>query len=440
MPKPPPSSTPPTEPAAAANARHVVDVEQVQWPTAPLVAMKGRGAVSQPAHRFSQELREPVDDGWTLPTGLESAVRPQHDDGDGDGDGVEELSHDEAVWWQQAPLAANTQVSQERARSAIQKNDSPDIYFDHSVNPYRGCEHGCVYCYARPYHSYLNLSPGLDFETRLFAKTNIAEVLRREIGHPRYQPASLNIGSATDCYQPIERDWQLTRQVLEVLCEARHPFSLITKSSAVERDIDLIAAAARQQGAAVYITITSLDAKLTRLLEPRAAAPHRRLRTIRRLADAGIPVGVSVAPHIPLLNDDMEQVLAAARDAGASSAFYTVLRLPWELNGVFQQWLHAHYPERAARVMARVRDLHQISEADRALGKSYNSQSFTRMKGQGLWADLVRQRFTRACAQLGLVRERVTLDWAPFAQWQAQQQKPPPPLQAQQGRAQMPLF
>ncbi len=421
MPKPPPSSTPPTEPAAAANARHVVDVEQVQWPTAPLVAMKGRGAVSQPAHRFSQELREPVDDGWTLPTGLESAVRPQHDDGDGDGDGVEELSHDEAVWWQQAPLAVTTQVSQERARSAIQKNDSPDIYFDHSVNPYRGCEHGCVYCYARPYHSYLNLSPGLDFETRLFAKTNIAEVLRAEISHPRYQAASLNIGSATDCYQPIERDWQLTRQVIVVLHEACHPFSLITKSSGVERDIDLLAAAAAQQRAAVYITITSLDPQLTRLLEPRAAAPHRRLRTIRTLAEAGIPVGVSVAPHIPFLNEDMEQVLHAAREAGATSAFYTVLRLPWELNAMFQQWLQVHYPERAQRVMERVRDLHGIAPEARSAGKSYDSQSATRMKGHGLWADLVRQRFERCCTQLGYTRQRTPMDWTLFDAWRAQQ-------------------
>ncbi|GAB2829843.1 PA0069 family radical SAM protein [Comamonas piscis] len=373
------------------------------------VARKGRGAVGAPRHRFASDVREWADDGWT------PAVAEAGDGADAD------LGADEGAWWQHTAESLPTQVHEERARSAIQKNDSPDIFFDHSVNPYRGCEHGCIYCYARPYHSYLNLSPGLDFETQLFAKTNIAQVLKAEISRPRYQPASLNIGSATDCYQPIERDLGLTRQLIEVLGEAEHPYSLITKSSAVERDIDLIAAAARKNAAAVYITITSLDPQLTRVLEPRAAAPHRRLRTIRRLAEAGIPVGVSVAPHIPFLTEDMEEVLAAARDAGATTAFYTVLRLPWELNGVFQQWLQAHYPQRADRVMERVRDLHQISDEDRLRGKSYDSQSFSRMKGQGLWADLVRQRFRRACAQLGYGRERIEMDWSGFEAWRARQ-------------------
>ncbi|MFG5775652.1 PA0069 family radical SAM protein [Comamonas sp. J-3] len=380
----------------------------VQLPVLPLY--KGRGAVSAPPHRFARDQREWLDDGWQA-----QAAGAQADGAD---------AADEGGGWAAAQSAPVTEVREEKARSAIQRNDSPDIYFDHSVNPYRGCEHGCIYCYARPYHSYLNLSPGLDFETKLFAKTNIAEVLRREISHPRYQRASLNIGSATDCYQPIERELCLTRQVIEVLGEAGHPFSLITKSSTVERDIDLIAAAAQEQGAAVYITITSLDAELTRRLEPRAAAPYRRLRTIERLVTAGIPVGVSVAPHIPFLTDDMEQVLESARQAGASSAFYTVLRLPWELNTVFQQWLQAYYPDRAARVMQRVRDLHQVSEADRQRGKSYDSQSFARMKGQGLWADLVRQRFTRACERLGFGRERTVLDWARFEAWQQHQQRP----------------
>ena len=414
----PPTPQPPAHLGLAAPATQTTrcseDVEAAPAAQQPApVLWKGRGAITAPRHRFARDVREWADDGWS---GSAAA-------------GTDEAG-DEAIWWQQAPQSLATQVREEVARSAIQTNDSPDIFFDHSVNPYRGCEHGCVYCYARPYHSYLNLSPGLDFETQLVAKTNIAEVLRREISSPRYRPASLNIGSATDCYQPIERDWRLTRQVIEVLSEAGHPFSLITKSSGVERDIDLIAAAARQQGAAVYITITSLDAQLARLLEPRAAAPHRRLRTIRSLADAGIPVGVSVAPHIPFLNDDMEQVLEAAREAGASTAFYTVLRLPWELNEVFQQWLITHYPDRAARVMQRVRDLHQISDADRQRGKSYNSQSFARMKGSGLWADLVRQRFTQACARLGYGRERVALDWAPFEAWQHQQAQ----QRAEQGR------
>lgn len=216
----------------------------------------------------------------------------------------------------------------------------------------------------------------------------------------------LNIGSATDCYQPVERELKLTRSVIEVLSEARHPFSLITKSSGVERDLDLIAPMAAKQLAAVYVTITTLDAELARKLEPRAASPQRRLRTIRTLAEAGVPVGVSVAPQIPFLNNDMEQVLQAAQVAGARSAFYTVLRLPWELNELFQQWLTLHYPQRAARVMARVREMRG--------GSDYDSNFATRMKGSGLWAELIHQRFHQACARLGLNRERIELDLTQF--------------------------
>ncbi len=371
-------------------------------PRNPLAAIKGRGAVSQLQHRFASDTREPLDDGWAP---LQRQAWPQALPSD-----------DDEIWWAGQP-AWQTQVRSEQVRSAVQKNDSPDIYFDHSVNPYRGCEHGCIYCYARPYHSYLNLSPGLDFETRLVAKTNIAEVLAAEIAKPSYQPASLNIGSATDCYQPIEREWQLTRHIIEALNRAAHPFSLITKSSGVERDIDLIAAAALHKRAAVYITITSLDRRLARLLEPRAAAPHRRLQTIRTLVQAGIPVGVSVAPQIPFITEDMEQVLQAARDAGATSAFYTMLRLPWELNTLFQQWLQAHFPDRAVRIMQRIRDAHGISDIDRLHGKSYDSSFANRMKGQGLWADLIRQRFEKACRRLGLNRERTVLEWDGFESW-----------------------
>ncbi|GAB2457337.1 PA0069 family radical SAM protein [Comamonas humi] len=375
-------------------------------PFDPPAAIKGRGAVSRPQHRFAGDTRERADDGWAPLQRLDRQKAGEAPPAD---------AEDEA-WWAGQP-AWTTEVRVEQVRSAVQKNDSPDIYFDHSVNPYRGCEHGCIYCYARPYHSYLNLSPGLDFETRLVAKANIAEVLAAEIARSAYRPASLNIGSATDCYQPIERDWRLTRHIIEVLNQASHPFSLITKSSAVERDIDLIAAAAAHKRAAVYITITSLDAGLVRLLEPRAAAPHRRLRTIRTLVQAGIPVGVSVAPQIPFITEDMEQVLEAARDAGATSAFYTMLRLPWELNTLFQEWLQAHYPDRAVRVMQRVRDAHGVSDADRLRGKSYDSGFAHRMKGQGLWADLVRQRFEKACRRLGLNRERTVLDWSGFDAW-----------------------
>ncbi len=356
----------------------------------PLQAIRGRGAASTLAHRFSRDVREVADDGWGP--------------GKWDGEGVDSIQ----------PAAAATRVHLETARSAICANDSPDIFFELSVNPYRGCEHGCIYCYARPTHSYLNFSPGLDFETQIIAKQNIAALLRSELCAPRYVPRLLNIGSATDCYQPVERELKLTRSLIEVMGEAGHPFSLITKSSGVERDLDLLGPLAAQRLAAVYVTITTLDAQLARRLEPRAAAPHRRLRTIRALADAGVPVGVSVAPQIPFITEDMEQVLEAAHSAGARSAFYTVLRLPWELDALFREWLQVHYPQRAARVMARVQDLHHLTDAQRSAGKTYNSDFVSRMKGSGLWADLVRQRFTTTCRKLGLNRERVELDLSQF--------------------------
>ncbi|WP_298208307.1 PA0069 family radical SAM protein [Acidovorax sp.] len=352
----------------------------------PLHAIRGRGAATAMAHRFVRDQREPVDDGWGCgDEGLEGGTP-----------------------------APGTRVHLETARSALCANDSPDIFFELSVNPYRGCEHGCIYCYARPTHSYLNLSPGLDFETQIIAKHNIAAVLRGELAQPRYVPRLLNIGSATDCYQPVERELKLTRSVIEVMRDARHPFSLITKSSGVERDLDLLAPLAAQRLAAVYVTITTLDATLARRMEPRAAAPHRRLRTIRTLAEAGVPVGVSVAPQIPFITEDMEQVLEAARDAGAKSAFYTVLRLPWELDVLFREWLTVHYPQRAARVMARVQDLHNLTSEERGAGKTYDSDFARRMKGSGLWADLLRQRFAGTCRRLGLNRERVELDLTQF--------------------------
>lgn len=352
---------------------------------APVAALKGRGVAVASPHRFAQDQREAFDDGW-----------PAVEDADA------------------APAPPATQVRLETVRSALCENDSPDIFFERSVNPYRGCEHGCVYCYARPTHSYLNLSPGLDFETRIIAKQNVVEVLADEIARPGYRPTLVNVGSATDCYQPAERELRLTRGVVELLGRAGHPLALITKSSGVERDLDLLAPLAARRLAAVYVTITTLDARLARILEPRAAAPHRRLRTIRALADAGVPVGVSVAPQIPFVNEDMEQVLEAARDAGARSAFYTVLRLPWELDPIFRAWLQQHYPDRAARVMARVQDTHGLTEAERAEGRSYRSDFASRMKGQGLWADLLRQRFAKACARLGLNRERTELDLQQF--------------------------
>jgi DNA repair photolyase len=346
----------------------------------PVHAIKGRGSASSIAHRFARDARVEFDDGWG--------------------------TVDDTAALREESAAPATQIILEDAKSVITRNDSPDIYFDYSVNPYRGCEHGCIYCYARPTHSYLGYSPGLDFETKIIAKRNIASVLRQELASPSYTPQLLNIGSATDCYQPAERELLLTRQTIEVMRDTQHAFSLITKSSAVERDLDLIAPMAARNLAAVYVTITTLDAKLARILEPRAAAPHRRLRTIEALARAGVPVGVSVAPQIPFINEDMEQVLEAAWDAGARSAFYTVLRLPWELNPLFQEWLQQHYPQRAERVMARVREMRG--------GKDYHSDFASRMKGHGVWAQLIATRFEKATQRLGFNRSRVELDLQAF--------------------------
>jgi len=344
-----------------------------------LAPVKGRGTVWAIEHRFTTQSHSEFDDGWGT---LEQAA-------------MEERS------------APQTQVIEESVRSILAGNDSPDIGFDLSINPYRGCEHGCVYCYARPTHSYLNLSPGLDFETRIIAKVNAAERLREALRARGYTPLLLNIGSVTDAYQPVERRLRITRSVIEVLHEARHPFSLITKSSLVERDLDLIAPMAAERLAAVYVSITTLDPALARALEPRAAAPHRRLRTIETLAKAGVPVGVSVSPVIPFLNEpELERVLEAARDAGASRAFSIVLRLPWEVNPIFQRWLEEHVPERAARIMARVREMRG--------GKDNDARFGSRMKGEGIWAELVQQRLKKASARLGFGRDRIELDMTQF--------------------------
>ncbi|HOM13507.1 MAG TPA: PA0069 family radical SAM protein, partial [Rubrivivax sp.] len=291
---------------------------------------KGRGSTWELAHRFSVERSEAFDDGWGL---------------------LDQVARDAAP-------APATQVGEEHARSILSRNDSPDVGFDLSINPYRGCEHGCIYCYARPTHSYLNLSPGIDFETRIVAKVNAAEKLREAFARKGYKPKMLNLGSVTDAYQPAERRLRITRGVVEVLAEHRHAFSVITKSSLIERDLDLIAPLAQAHLAAVYLSITTLDPALARVMEPRAAAPHRRLQTVARLARAGVPVGVSVSPVIPFINEpELERVLQAARDAGATRAFSIVLRLPWEVNPLFQHWLGQHFPDRAERVMARVRDM-----------------------------------------------------------------------------------
>lgn len=341
--------------------------------------LKGRGAAWSIVHRYENTRAEAYDDGWgTL--------------------GQEAL---------QERLAPATVVIEEQARTILSSNDSPDIHFDLSVNPYRGCEHGCVYCFARPTHSYLDMSPGLDFETRIIAKVNAAERLREAFSAARYQPKLLNLGSATDAYQPVERQLGITRRLIEVMSECSHPFSLVSKSSGVERDLDLIVPMAKRSLVAVYISVTSLDAKLSRILEPRAASPERRLRTIETLARAGVPVGVSLSPLIPFINEpEIERILEAAARAGARRAFGIVLRLPWEVNPLFQQWLEQHFPDRAARVMARVREMRG--------GKDYDARFTTRMTGQGVWASLITQRLAKAAARLGLDRERIELDLTQF--------------------------
>jgi DNA repair photolyase len=340
---------------------------------------KGRGTVWAIENRYSRQSSESFDDGWGT---------------------LEQAASEEVV-------APETTIIEEHVKSILSSNDSPDLHFDLSVNPYRGCEHGCVYCFARPTHSYLNMSPGLDFETRIIAKVNAAERLREAFASRAYEASSLNLGAATDAYQPVERRLGITRSVIEVLAECSHPFSLVTKSSGVERDLDLIAPMAARGLAAVYVSVTSLDPALARILEPRAAAPHRRLRTIEALARAGVPVGVSVSPIIPFINEpEIERILEAAAAAGATSAFGIVLRLPWEVNPIFQRWLEQHFADRAGRVMARVREMRG--------GRDYDSRFGSRMEGEGVWAQLLQQRLAKARARLGLDRERSPLDLTQF--------------------------
>ena len=341
--------------------------------------IKGRGTAWAIEHRFSVASGQAFDDGWGT---------------------LEQQAAEER-------LAPETRIIEERVKSIVSSNDSPDIGFDLSINPYRGCEHGCVYCFARPTHSYLGLSPGLDFETRIIAKVNAAERLRATFASPAYRPKLLNIGAATDAYQPVERRLRITRSVIELLAECRHPFSLVTKSSGVERDLDLIAPMAAERLVAVYVSVTSLDGRLARILEPRAAAPHRRLQTIEALARANVPVGVSVSPIIPFINEpEIERILEAAASAGATAAFGIVVRLPWEVNPLFQHWLEQHFPERAARVMARIRDMRG--------GRDYDAAFGTRMKGEGVWAELIQQRLKKAKTRHRLDGQRIELDLSRF--------------------------
>jgi DNA repair photolyase len=347
-------------------------------------AERGRGATFNPGNRFRRESREAYDDGWTVPLG----------DPDAGPDDV-------------ASPKLRTTVTIARARTIIARNSSPDIPFNQSINPYQGCEHGCVYCYARPTHAYLDLSPGLDFETKLFAKPDAAALLRVEIDKPGYVCDPIALGTNTDPYQPIEREWKITRQVLEVLAEHEHPFTIVTKSALVERDLDLIAPMAAKDMARVYISITNLDRDLHRTLEPRAAAPQRRLDAIRALSGAGVPTGVLVAPVIPQLTDkDLEAILEAASAHGATSASWIMLRLPLEVAPLFRAWLDAHHPLRAAHVMSVLQQLRG--------GRDYDAEFGTRMRGTGLFAEMIEKRFTLACRRLGLNRERAPLDVTRF--------------------------
>ena len=312
-------------------------------------------------------------------------------------------------WFEEVPPSRATEVRAETAKTIISRNQSPDLPFDRSINPYRGCEHGCIYCYARPSHAYWDLSPGLDFETRLIAKTNAAALLQQQLSKPGYQCAPINLGANTDPYQPIEREQRLTRQCLEILLDYRHPVTIVTKGALILRDLDLLAELARQRLVAVYISLTTLDDELKRILEPRAAAPSARLRAIRVLRQQDIPVGVLCSPMIPMINDmELERLLEAAQQAGAQSANYMLLRLPREVAPLFEEWLRAHHPQRAEHVLSLIRQSRG--------GELYDSRFGARFRGEGAFAKLLAQRFALAIRRLGLQRRQaLQLDCSRFA-------------------------
>ncbi|MGB0506420.1 MAG: PA0069 family radical SAM protein [Pikeienuella sp.] len=330
---------------------------------------KGRGAVSNLSGRFEATQAVGFDDGWDI---------------------------------EEDTPRLKTEVSLDHSRSIISKVSSPDMPFDRSINPYRGCEHGCIYCFARPTHAYLGMSPGLDFETRLVMKPNAPALLRKTLSSPRYQPRSIAIGTNTDPYQPIEKKHQIMRGILEVLEEFSHPVTIVTKSALITRDADILGRMGRRGLARVALSLTTLDTKLSQQMEPRAATPSRRLWALRQLREAGCPTGVMIAPVIPAINDhEIESLLRAAAASGAATANYIVLRLPLEVRDLFVEWLDAHFPDRAARVMRYVRELHG--------GRDYDPQWGKRLKGEGVYADLIRRRFTRAAAEERLERDQPAL-------------------------------
>ena len=339
--------------------------------------LKGRGAVSNASGRYERHARVLMDDGWST------------------GAAAEENS------------SLKTEVLTDSSRTIITRNSSPDISFDRSINPYKGCEHGCVYCYARPTHAYLGLSPGADFESRIFAKPNAAELLARELSHPGYVPEMIAIGTNTDPYQPIEKRMRIMRSVLEVLHEFRHPVGIVTKSALILRDLDILAPMAELGLVKVALSVTTLDRDLARTMEPRASTPPRRLEAIHALREAGVPVGVMFAPVIPALNDDeLETVLAAAAEAGAQSAGYVLLRLPLEIKDLFREWLGTHAPGRAGHVISLIRQMRG--------GKDYDAAWHQRMRGRGPYAEMIARRFQIATRRLGLNGPSRPLDLTRF--------------------------
>jgi len=338
--------------------------------------IKGRGSPINIEGRFEEWNREASDDGWFQ-------------------DPPEE------------PLRLKTTVHLEFAKSVVTRHNSPDLGFSQTLNPYRGCAHGCSFCYARPSHAYLGLSPGLDFETRLSAKVNAAEKLREELARPGYKCDTLVIGVNTDAYQPIERHYKITRSILEVAAECHQPVGLITKSALIERDLDILAQMAKKNLVAVTLTVTTLDHAISMKMEPRTSAPARRLLAIKRLSEAGIPVNVNVAPVIPFLTDsELESILEACAAHGAVSAAYTLIRLPWEVRPIFKEWLEKHFPLKAEHVMSRIRDMREGRENDPEFG--------SRMVGKGTLAELLQQRFRKAVKRYGLDREIHDLDCSLF--------------------------
>jgi len=355
------------------------DAEPAPEARLPSLARHGRGATLNPAVRYDSQVISAFDDGWDT-LGAEFSEMP----------------------------ALATTLIRDATRSAIAWNSSPDIGFDRAVNPYRGCEHGCVYCYARPSHAYLGYSPGLDFETKLLFKPEVAELLEKELRKPSYVARTMALGSNTDPYQPVERTLKLTRAVLQVLDRYNHPVGIVTKSAGVLRDLDILTSMAKRRLVRVYLSVTTLDAALARKMEPRAAAPARRLQAIAELTRAGVPAGVMVAPMIPGLNDaEMEKIVEAASRAGARNAAYVLLRLPHELRQMFEDWLAVHFPDRAKHVLSLVRETR---------GGALNDARFHhRFSGQGVYADLLLRRFTRAVKQWGLDEAREGLDCSKFA-------------------------